>query len=311
MPSLSAHLRLSEDHSALPFHPSCPVCRRDRLAGALTGDEIVSRKTQAAIAAGLVAFSGVGAPTAIAADPDTVSEGTGEVVDGADPDSLDIGEDTIQLPDEASTMPEAAVPPADVAAPAADGDDAGPVEQERVSDVVEPVVGAADDLVAPPAEAPASPEPEPVAPSAPEPLAAESAPVETGIKSEASKRRGGARERRAEKPTASRRVVHVVTQPEPAPIAAPAPVATASPAAQPVPTRVVTGAATGRASAGDRFHTVQRGESLWSIASDVLGEGASVARVAREVNRLWELNEDRIASGSPDLLFAGTRLRLR
>ena len=42
-----------------------------------------------------------------------------------------------------------------------------------------------------------------------------------------------------------------------------------------------------------------RGESLWSIASDLLGDGASVAGVAREVNRLWELNEDRIATGRP------------
>ena len=62
MSSLSVHLRLPEDHSGLPFHPSCPVCRRDRLAGSLEGDEIVSRRTQAAIAVGLLAFSGVGAP---------------------------------------------------------------------------------------------------------------------------------------------------------------------------------------------------------------------------------------------------------
>ena len=86
-----------------------------------------------------------------------------------------------------------------------------------------------------------------------------------------------------------------------------------SPPATPrrVTIRVVAGASTGQAAAGDRVHVVQRGESLWSIASDLLGDGASVAGVAREVNRLWELNEDRIATGRPDLLYAGTRLRLR
>jgi hypothetical protein len=35
-----------------------------------------------------------------------------------------------------------------------------------------------------------------------------------------------------------------------------------------------------------------------------------VARIAREVSRLWELNEDVIDTGRPDLVFAGTRLRL-
>jgi nucleoid-associated protein YgaU len=64
-------------------------------------------------------------------------------------------------------------------------------------------------------------------------------------------------------------------------------------------------------TAGDPTHVVRRGESLWSIASDVLGDGASVASVAQEVNRLWQLNEDRIGSGRPDVLYAGTRLRLR
>ena len=55
---------------------------------------------------------------------------------------------------------------------------------------------------------------------------------------------------------------------------------------------------------------VQRGESLWSIASDLLGHQASPARVAREVNRLWELNSSRIATGNPDLLMVGTTLKL-
>src|SRR5688572_7087579 len=94
MSSLSVHLRLPEDHSGLPFHPSCPVCRRDRLAGSLESDEIVSRRTQAALAAGLLVVSGVGAPAAaVAAGPDQDVDGSAEVV--ASPDAVaDIDETT-------------------------------------------------------------------------------------------------------------------------------------------------------------------------------------------------------------------------
>jgi hypothetical protein len=49
---------------------------------------------------------------------------------------------------------------------------------------------------------------------------------------------------------------------------------------------------------------------LWSIASALVGEQATVARIARRVNRLWTLNADRIGTGDPDLLMIGTRLRL-
>jgi hypothetical protein len=55
---------------------------------------------------------------------------------------------------------------------------------------------------------------------------------------------------------------------------------------------------------------VQRGESLWSIAAHLLPDDASPARIAREVNRLWELNKSRIGTGDRNLLMAGTRLEL-
>jgi nucleoid-associated protein YgaU len=58
-------------------------------------------------------------------------------------------------------------------------------------------------------------------------------------------------------------------------------------------------------------YTVRPGDSLWSIARRLLGQGASPADIAREVSRLWELNRERIATGDPDLLMVGTKLRLR
>jgi nucleoid-associated protein YgaU len=60
-----------------------------------------------------------------------------------------------------------------------------------------------------------------------------------------------------------------------------------------------------------RVHVVQAGESLWSIARKLLGPDASPAQIARQVERLWELNKDRIGTGDPDVLKVGTRLILR
>jgi Tfp pilus assembly protein FimV len=62
---------------------------------------------------------------------------------------------------------------------------------------------------------------------------------------------------------------------------------------------------------GDRVHVVFEGESLWSVAEDVLGPGATVTEVARAVNRLWAHNRERIGTGDRDLLPIGTRLELR
>ncbi|HLH64152.1 MAG TPA: LysM domain-containing protein [Solirubrobacteraceae bacterium] len=66
-----------------------------------------------------------------------------------------------------------------------------------------------------------------------------------------------------------------------------------------------------RAQRGDRTHVVEPGESLWSIASDLLGRDASPAAIAREVHHLWQLNKERIGTGDPNLLMVGTRLVLR
>jgi nucleoid-associated protein YgaU len=78
-----------------------------------------------------------------------------------------------------------------------------------------------------------------------------------------------------------------------------------------VPTTARTTTAADRAKPGDRSHRVHAGESLWSIASDTLGPGASPARIAREVHRLWQLNHEQIGTGRPDLLMIGTTLKLR
>ena len=63
--------------------------------------------------------------------------------------------------------------------------------------------------------------------------------------------------------------------------------------------------------AGHPSYTVQTGDCLWSIAERLLPAGAGVAEVEAEVARLWRLNAARISSGDPNLIYAGTALRLR
>ena len=55
---------------------------------------------------------------------------------------------------------------------------------------------------------------------------------------------------------------------------------------------------------------LRQGECLWWIAHDQLGGDAGPVQVARLVNRLWELNRERIGTGEPGLLRAGTGLQL-
>jgi nucleoid-associated protein YgaU len=64
-----------------------------------------------------------------------------------------------------------------------------------------------------------------------------------------------------------------------------------------------------RPAGGVELHQVAVGESLWSIAADVLPEQAGQGLVARTWPQLYRLNLDRIGS-DPDLIRPGTSLRL-
>jgi nucleoid-associated protein YgaU len=94
-----------------------------------------------------------------------------------------------------------------------------------------------------------------------------------------------------------------------APVPVTEPAAATSSDAGAVPTSQPSSAPVGEIG-GDTY-TVRPGDSLWSIARRLLGKGASPADIAREVDRLWELNRERIATGDPDLLMVGTKLRLQ
>jgi hypothetical protein len=58
-------------------------------------------------------------------------------------------------------------------------------------------------------------------------------------------------------------------------------------------------------------HVVEPGQSLWVIAKGLIGQPDSIAKVAFEVGRLWQLNAERIGTGDPDLIYPGIELRLK
>jgi hypothetical protein len=392
MPSLTAHLRRPDNHAALPFHPSCPSCRLERLTGDLPREELISPRTQAAIAAGLLAFSGGAAPAAaVAAEPEQLSEGaaapgaTGGEASGTG--QSDAGGETTELLEEpAPTEPAADAPPSEAAepvatAPATDPQQSAPAGEpelpppEPASTPGDDVQGETqqddpgtrpngDDEQRQPNDVPETQprnqsrsqhhpgsQPKDDAKSKQNPGAQpkhgdnseqNDPDVQSNNDAESNEQHPESPEAESQNPVASPRLdgpaaprapaagseVEPATSAEPAPVSAPAEPAqryvggSAQAAPETVRVAVSTGAGqgTGQQSAdpvadsaepGDRVHVVLRGESLWSIAADRLGDRATVARVAREVNRLWELNQSRIGTGDPDLIFAGTRLTLR
>jgi hypothetical protein len=343
MPSLSAHLRQPERHGELPFHADCPFCQETRLVGTLSTGGLVSRRTQAVLAASLLAVSTIApAATALAAgESDQQQEGTAPVAptgggDQAANPNFDPGGASTDLPDAAPQLP-ATSAPAD-----AGNDDTAPVEQAPTVNPSDPVVDIGDgsgpttspgtptDGAAPQV---AEPTPSPAPTSSPPTAPVDTTPAETRpgawVPPASTKpatvepkalpdKQHGSRTEPEHHGLAQQRVARPTiggTAPS-----APSPVAAAPTATAPVPTTATLVAATTvpthqvgtqRARRGDRSHTVQPGESLWLIAGDVLGEGATPARIAREVHRLWTLNRERIGTGDPNVLMVGTKLVLR
>jgi LysM domain len=330
--SLSAHLTAgTAEHGRLAFHPDCPRCRAERLSGSLGADSLVSRRAQAALAAGLLAFS-AGATPAFAQAPATDPEQEATPAPGGEPPGLQPefdpgGEDTFDYdtapvpggPEAGGEEDEGLGPPVETE-PTTDPDADLLLEEESpappppaAEPIAAPEPAPAPDPVPPPA--PTTPIPPPTPPPA-EPPAAELEPPAPQHEQRKTSTKRKTPERGPQTHEVERRpaigtspapppesLAPVPQSPAPAvqPLAAPAPPATV-PVSQ--PTEPAGGPIIGRS------YTVRAADSLWSIARRIVGPDASAGRIAREVNRLWELNQRRIGTGNPSLIHVGTVLEL-
>jgi outer membrane biosynthesis protein TonB len=67
----------------------------------------------------------------------------------------------------------------------------------------------------------------------------------------------------------------------------------------------------GRNLGGKSSYVVRPGDCLWHIAAAVLPAGSDTQAIGDKVKELWRMNEDRIGTGDPNLIYPGTELRLR
>jgi len=317
MASLSAHFTRPDEHDRLRFHPQCPRCRAERLEGSLMDGPLVPLRAQAAIAVGVLACTSLAPAAAFATGVDDEIEGTAAPGQLA-PDMEAEGE----LDATAESEPEPTDVPGQPTEPVAADETSDESAPQPQSEEPEPSVPAASDTV------PEVPDQQPTGAveSAPAPTtalqpsaepAADEAPGKWAERERAKSRALAKSEVRRAKRTTKVRVVKRQTRvapaatPTPAVAAAPVPAATTAPAPRPRTVAVAASATREQAAeAGDGSHVVQQGESLWSIAADVLPDGASPAQVAREVNRLWERNQSQIGTGDRNLVKAGTWLEL-
>jgi hypothetical protein len=229
---------------------------------------------------------------AFAGEADSEGEGTGTSIEvPLGPPDFDPGGEETDLEEDA---------------PAEGEGESGAVEAEVEVEVEAPapesVIGAAPEAPVEATPPVASPE-SPVYASEPEPLQPEEAqpsgpgPVEgRAIVAPKQKR---VKSRTAPESAASDEVVPP-TEPaqQEAPLPSPRPVAS-------------TPADPGRSLAGKDIYVVRPGDCLWQIAAELLGPGVNTQAIEAEVGRLWRLNEYRIGTGDPSLIYAGTELRLR
>jgi hypothetical protein len=358
--SLTAHLLEAGDHGRLGFHPSCPVCRKERLFGSLSSEPVFSRRVQAALATGVLAFSAAAPTAVIAAEPDRQQEGVAapEQPSGGTPQQPGSGEaDAPDFdPGGETALPVEVAPDPNSPVTGGGTDDTGdgpPVDSEPVDDPDARLLATEPETGTPVAEGDAPATPVEEAPVPPAPPASESMSIETspddpetpadpatpsvpdaslqselGANESESRRTpelAGAPESDQTPPTRSGSAAPSAPSQPPAvgiPAQTPPPASPMLEATAPTPAPpstepvllVQAGApaqdAKPHLAKNARSHVVRPGESLWSIARTLLGSDASSAQIAREVNRLWELNKDRTGTGDPDLLNVGTTLTL-
>jgi hypothetical protein len=84
-----------------------------------------------------------------------------------------------------------------------------------------------------------------------------------------------------------------------------------APPSSPQPVAAVAAPDPAQKLVGRDTYVVQPGDCLWHIAAAVLPAGSDTRAIEDKVAELWRMNEDRIGTGNPNLIYPGTELRLR
>lgn len=263
------------------------------ISPSLRSDSSPGRRLLAMILAAMLAFGSVLSGAAAATEGDTEGEGAVAPVEAPAPDFDPGGEETALEEVPATSITE----------------EGGAVEVEPEHEAEAPVSGqvtsaaaesGAEEGQAQPVEVP------PVAPSAPEPEPTPQKAEETATSEPVANQsitapahpsadRRVSREKEASATATSPPAESAVEDPP----SAPPPSPPARPDAEPA-----------RHLVGEDEYVVKDGDCLWHIAEALLPADATDLEVERKVEYLWRLNEDRIGSGDPDVIYAGTRLRL-
>lgn len=247
------------------------------------------RRPVAVILCATLSLASVFPGFAFAGEPDSEGEGTSPPIElPVGPPDFDPGGEETGLEEEAP--------------PSGAGEEGGAdLEAEAELEVPAPAEGTSALAPEAPVEPPSTPPaPEPVVAPAPEPAPQE---IERAAEPVANQAIVAPDEKVVVDHRSSAKATAASTGTE-APVApAPEEAPTAPPAA--------VSADPGRSLVGKDTYVVRPGDCLWHIAARLLPVGADSAAVEDEVQRLWRLNEERIGTGDPSLIYAGTELRLR
>lgn len=238
----------------------------------------------------LLVLSSILPGVAFAGETDSEGEGTAQPVEAPIPPGFDPGGEETAL--EEAPAPEGAEEEGGAVEVEPEVDTEVPATNEVTSAAVE---GTVEEPPSQPVEVqplPAAPEPEAV-----EQEASESAPSEPV----ANESLVAPKQSPVRQSTSHEQPAPAETSPPPEPTEeAPNP-------GRPTPATLV---GSGGNLQGKNSYVVRPGDCLWRIAAALLPAGADTAAIEAEVARLWRLNEDRIGTGDPGLIYAGTTLRL-
>lgn len=329
---LSHHFAPNASHASLPFHPHCPLCDEERFLSAAGLHPRTSRRLGVGAAAAMFLFASslpsiaAATPSApappAAIEPDSESEGTGQADQSPGPD--EDGPETEGGGLESGQVEESTpslVTPGDDSNPNEGENESGPVEAGPPPDepnVPEQQSGPPGSGVAP---TPGDQVPLPRNPGPPqEHTGSRESPGDessteaprTKLDRDPSSNTDRARSKGRQDQSRPGTGQGHATRPLDPTSAEPDGAAKANDSANRGGARNGHGihSSTQSPSSSD-IHVVQPGDTLWAIATARLGKPSAPADVAREVQRLWNLNAQTIGTGDPDLLLVGQQLRLR